>query len=71
MLLEGFEVLDLSPFSFVRDLVLAGIVKLAPLRTRLLVADPLTKSLPTPAHLKHRDVMIGRVPFCARMLRSA
>jgi len=56
---------------FVRDLVLAKIVKLTPLRTHLMVADALTKSLPTPAHVKHRDVMIGRAPFCARMLRSA
>ena len=52
----------------VRDLVLAGIVKLTPLRTHIMVADAYTKSLPTPAHVKHRDVMIGRDPFCARML---
>ena len=56
---------------FVRDLVLAGVVKLTPLRTHLMVADALTKSLPAPAHVKHGDVMIGRAPFCARLLRSA
>ena len=42
-----------------------------PLRTHLMVADALTKSLPVPAHAKHRDVMIGRVPFCVRSLRSS
>ena len=47
------------------------ILKLVPLRTNLMVADALTKSLPAPAHAKHRDVMIGRVPFCVRTLRSS
>ena len=36
----------------------------------LMVADALTKSLPSPAHIKHLDVMLGRVPFAARSLRS-
>ena len=59
---------------FVRDLVAQQILKLVPLRTNLMVADALTKSLPAPAHAKHskhRDVMIGRVPFCVRSLRSS
>jgi hypothetical protein len=56
---------------FVRDLVSQQILKLVPLRTNLMVADALTKSLPAPAHAKHRDVMIGRVPFCVRTLRSS
>jgi hypothetical protein len=56
---------------FVRDLVAQRVLKLVPLRTNLMVADALTKSLPAPAHAKHRDVMIGRVPFCARTLRPA
>jgi hypothetical protein len=56
---------------FVRDLVAQQILKLVPLRTNLMVADALTKSLPSPAHAKHRDVMIGRVPFCVRTLRSS
>jgi hypothetical protein len=56
---------------FVRDLVAQQILKLVPLRTNLMVADALTKSLPAPAHAKHRDVMIGRVPFCVRTLRSS
>ena len=37
-------------------------------RTNLMVADALTKSLPEPAHAKHRDVMIGRVPFCVHTI---
>ena len=48
---------------FVRDLVAQNVLKLIPLRTSLMVADALTKSLPPPAHAKHRDTMIGRVPF--------
>jgi hypothetical protein len=56
---------------FVRDLVSQQVLKLVPLRTHLMVADALTKSLPAPAHAKHRDVMIGRVPFCVRTLRSS
>ena len=47
------------------------VLKLVPLRTNLMVADALTKSLSAPAHAKHRDVMIGRVPFCVRTLRPA
>jgi hypothetical protein len=46
---------------FVRDLVAQQILKLVPLRTNLMVANAITKSLPTPAHAKHRDIMIGRV----------
>jgi hypothetical protein len=56
---------------FVRDLVAQQVLKLVSLRTNLIVADALTKSLPSPAHAKHRDVMIGRIPFCARTLRPA
>jgi hypothetical protein len=56
---------------FVRDLVSMQVLKLVPLRTNLMVADALTKSLPAPAHAKHRNVMIGRVPFCVRTLRPA
>jgi hypothetical protein len=55
---------------FVRDLVAQQVLKLVPLRTNLIVADVLTKSLPSPAHAKHR-VMIGRISFCARILRPA
>jgi hypothetical protein len=47
------------------------VLKLVPPRTNLMVADAFTKSLPAPADVKHRDVMIGLVPFCARTLRPA
>ena len=58
---------------FVRDMVAAGVLKLVPLRTHPMVADALTKSLPSPAHIKHRDIMLGHVPFsfAARTLRSS
>jgi len=36
---------------FVRELVLAGFFKLVPLRTHKMVADALTKSLPSPAFI--------------------
>ena len=46
--------------------------KLVPLRTHLMVPDALTKGLPSPARIKHRDIMLGHVPFSftARTLRS-
>jgi hypothetical protein len=56
---------------FVCDLVSMQVLKLVPLHTNLMVVDALTKSLPAPAHVKHRDVMIGRVPFCVRTLRPS
>jgi len=57
---------------FVRDMVAAGVIKLVPLRTHLMVADALTESLPSPANIKHRDIMLGHVPFsfAARTLRN-
>ena len=33
----------------------------------LMIADALTKGLPTPAHTKHRAVMMGHAPFSARV----
>jgi len=58
---------------FVRDMVSAGVIKLEPLRTHLMVADALTKSLPAPAHIKHREIVLGHVPFsfAARTLRRS
>jgi len=38
---------------FVRELVLAGVLKLVPLRTRQMVADAHTKTLPSPTFLGH------------------
>ena len=37
----------------------------------IMVAHALTKSLPSPAHIKHRKIMLGHVPFsfAARSLR--
>ena len=48
---------------FIRELVKAGIVKLIPLRTHKLFTDALTKSLPSPASIAHRKVMLGHVLF--------
>ena len=48
---------------YCRELYTAGVMKLIPLRTHLMVADALTKSLPGPALSKHRDVMMGHMPF--------
>ena len=54
-------------------MVAAGVLKLVPLRTHLMVADALTKSLPSPVHLKHREIMLDHVPFsfAARTLRRS
>ena len=58
---------------FVRDMVAAVVLKLVPLPTHLMVADALTKSLPSQVHIKHRELMLGHVPFsfAARSLRRA
>jgi hypothetical protein len=67
-----FRHIDIRRF-FVRDMVSAGVLKLVPLRTYLMVADALTKSLPSPAHIKHHEIILGHVPFsfAARSLRRA
>jgi hypothetical protein len=54
--------IDIRRF-FVRDMVSAGVLKLVPLRTHLMIADALTKSLSSPAHIKHCEIMLGHVPF--------
>jgi hypothetical protein len=54
--------IDIRRF-FVRDRVSAGVLQLVPLRTHLMVVDPLTKSLCSPAQIKHREIMLGPVPF--------
>ena len=61
---------QLMIYFLCRELVGLKVLRLVPLRTHLMFADALTKSLPSPAHIKHRDVMLGRVPFAARSLRS-
>jgi len=54
---------------FVRELVLAGFLKLAPLCTHKMVAHALTNSLPSTAFIGHRQIMTGHVPSAARFLR--
>jgi len=54
---------------FVRELVLARVLKLVPLRTQKMVADALTKSLPLPAFFGHRQIMTGHAPFATCLLR--
>ena len=59
---------------YVRELALAGHIKLIPLGTHDMVADALTKSLPAPALTRHREFMMGHQrfqPFYARSLRRA
>jgi len=46
---------------FVRELVKAGFVKLIPLRTHKMVANALTKSLPSPAALEYLVALQHRV----------
>jgi hypothetical protein len=53
---------------FCRELYVAGVMKLIPLRTHLMVADVLTKSLPGPVLMQHREVMLGHTHFFARLL---
>jgi hypothetical protein len=58
---------------YVRELALAGLIKLIPLGTHDMVADALTKSLPAPALTSHREIMMGHQrfqPFYARSLRA-
>ena len=54
---------------YVRELVLNGFLKFVPLRTHKTVADALTKSLPSPAFVGHRQIMTGYAPFAACLLR--
>jgi len=54
---------------YVRELVLNGFLTLVPLRTHKMVADALTKSLPSPAFVGHRQIMTGHASFAARLLR--
>jgi hypothetical protein len=53
---------------FCREHYAAGVMKLIPLRTHLIVTDALTKSLPGPVVTQHREVMVGHTPFFARLL---
>jgi hypothetical protein len=53
---------------FCHELYAAGVMHLIPLRTHLMVADTLTKSLPGPVLTHHREVMFGHTPFFVRLL---
>jgi hypothetical protein len=58
---------------YVRELVLLGLIKIIPLGTHDMVADALTKSLPAPALMRHREVMMGHQrfqPFYARSFHA-
>ena len=58
---------------YVRELALAGLIKLIPLGTHDMVADALTKSLPVPVLTSHREIMMGHQrfqSFYARSLRA-
>jgi hypothetical protein len=55
---------------YIRELCLGNLVKLVPLRTNLMVADALTKSLPAPGLARHRSVMMGHSDFQVRLLRA-
>jgi len=50
---------------YVRELVLNGFLKIVSLRTHKMVADSLTKSLPSPAFVRHRQIMTGHVSFAS------
>jgi len=47
----------------VREHVKAGFVNLIPLRTHKMVANTLTKSLPSPAFISHHRIMMGQTPL--------
>ena len=53
---------------YVQELVLAGFLKLVPLRTHKMVADALTKSLPSLAFVRHHQIMTGHASFAAQLL---
>jgi len=55
---------------FVRESVKAGFVKFIPLYTHKKVADALTKSLPSPAFIGHRRVVMGQTPVSSKFLHQ-
>ena len=54
---------------FVGELVADGVLNLVSLRAHLMMADALTKAVPTPTHAKHRAMMMGHAPFSARIFQ--
>jgi len=63
-----FRHIDIRNY-YVLELILAGFLKLVPLRTHKMVADALTKSLPSPDFIGHSQIMTGHASFAARVLR--
>jgi len=57
--------IDIRRYS-VRELMKAGFVKLIPLQTHKMVADAITKSLPSPAYMTHRRIMMGQMLFALK-----
>ena len=55
---------------YIHELCLGNLVKLVPLCTNLVVADTLTKSLPTSGLERHRSVMMGHSDFQVRVLHA-
>jgi hypothetical protein len=53
---------------FCRELYVVGVMKRIPLRTHLMVADALTKSLPGPVLTQYREVVFGHTPLFDRLL---
>ena len=51
-----------------RERVADGIVRLVDCSTYDMLADPLTKNLPAPAFLRHRDVALGQTLHTAPLL---
>jgi hypothetical protein len=47
----------------VGEVAWAGVIKLVPLGTHDMVVDALTKSLPAPALVCHREIMMGHHKF--------
>jgi hypothetical protein len=56
---------------FCREFYVPGVMRLQvsiPLRTHLMVADALTKSLPGLVLTQHREVILDHTPFYTRLL---
>ena len=51
------------------QLLLNGFLKLVPFRTHKMVANALTKSLPSPAFVEHPQIMTGHASFAAKLFR--
>jgi len=50
---------------YVRELVLNDFLKIVSLRTHKMVVDALTKSLPSPAFVRHRQIVTGHASLAS------